>query len=673
MQIFNALPDHLLQAVLSSAPLPACLTTLPPPYHPAALRAHHPSADSSDTLHLTNLTPDAVAPAVDATHHLTHLHALSISSLTLPASPPLSTLLHALPHLTSISLRDSAISPAAAGSLAAALPDLQALRELDLSENTLPLPAMHALVPALPRCAALTSLQLRATVPLSPPSAGSLTALAAALPPRLAALSVGGVGPQCASRPDRGLSSAVVALLQALGSLPRVIELTLEFTNFKLAAHQVTPFAAALARLSHLTYLFLTVPHLGAPITRAQPDDTDDVSEAGDAPPSAAQDSNWSGERDVLGQSLTVLTSLKALKLDTCGLTFARRQAVPLLAHLSTLTGLRMFSMHLRDGRLQSPEAPFQAAVVLSALPHLTLLTQLRCHCSTFAPRAASIAQLVDLVSTSMPGLRVLHLPMEARYEGGTHLVLSLLSATHIENLSIDMYAAVNFGLDEEAYTAEIENDDFLEPYTPLFPYVHALDVYIDEWHDWWLVPVSANLAAFTALRKFSLCTTEIDSGGPVCEILRGISQVRGLEDLTVDVTFVDDDAAPPLHWFSPEMSRLTRLTALQCSVFCGVDVTRLAQQVLPVCPYLRKLQMPMCPLAEREVAVAALQRLPLRTLVVWPVRPGFAEIIGDTLRGMRELRSLQLHGRVSPAERLRVHEAAGESAACYDVRIVEE
>lgn len=660
MQVVQALPDHLLITVLSHTPLPCALLHLPAACHPLALRAHCPSVDTYHTLHLHGLTAAGLTHAMNAAQSLTHLCTLSLASQTLPRDPPaLAPLLRALPALTALNLRDAALSPAATAALAAALPALHDLQSLDLSGNHLPAAALRDLAPAVARCPALTALRLLSTLRLDGPGCTTLATLATAIQPlsRLATLAVGGASGVPDPSPDPALSGGVTALLETLAALPRVSTVHLELSHFKVAVEHVPRFAAALARLTHLTHLYMAVPHLGQPVTFA-----DDPSGA---------DGKWGGPRDILGAALGALTHLATLELNTSALTFARRQAVAALTHLSALTALRSLSMQLCDGRLQTAEAPFQAAVVMRALPRLAALTELRCHCSTFAPRAAMTAALIDLIASAMPELRVLHIPLEAVAEGAERLVAGLLglAATHLRELSVDMHAAVDYGLDRDAYADEIADEGFLAAYVPLFPHVRTLDVYIDEWHDEWLSPAAENVAALTALRRLALCTTDIDAGGPVTELLRGVPALPALCELNVDVSF--EEEAPRGHpWFSPQTSALTGLTSLQCTVYCGeMLATGLGRRVLPACPHLRHLHLRQYPVDDHDLCVAALAGVPLRTLVVSAVQARHVGMLCELVVSLGQLRTLRLHGELGLEEQAQIEAAAAESAACNELR----
>ena len=660
MQVVQALPDHLLITVLSHTTLPRALLHLPAACHLLALRAHRPSVDIAHTLNLHGLTAAGLNHAMNAAQSLTHLCTLSLASQTLPRDPPaLAPLLCSLPALTALTLSDAALSPAATAALAAALPALHDLRSLDLSGNHLPAAALRDLAPAVARCPALTALRLLSTLRLDGPDCTTLATLATAIQPlsRLATLAVGGASAVPDPSPDPALSSGVTALLETLAALPRVSTVHLELTHFKVAVEHVPRFAAALARLTHVTDLYMAVPHLGQSVTFA-----DDPSGA---------DGMWGGPRDILGAALGALTCLATLQLETRALIYNRRQAAAALTHLSALTALQSLSMQLYDGRLQTAEVPFQAAVVLRALPRLAALTELRCHCFANAPRAAITATLIDLIASAMPELRVLHIPLEAVAKGAERLVADLLglAATHLRELSVDMHAVVEYSLDQDAYADEIADEGFLAAYVPLFPHVRMLYVFIYKWHDNWLAPVAENVAALTALRRLVLTTSEIDAGGPVTELLRGVAALPALCDLDVHVTFEEEEAPQGQPWFSPQTSALTGITSLQCTVYCGeMMATGLGRRVLPACPRLRQLHLRQYPVDDHDLLVAELAGVPVRTLVVAAVQARHVGMLCELVVSLGQLRTLRLHGKLGLEEQAQIEAAAAESAACHDL-----
>eukprot|EP00892_Ulva_mutabilis_P000781 jgi/Ulvmu1/10703/UM067_0029.1 len=168
-KVLTQVPEDAALRILCAmhVPLATLLIYLAPtPFCPLALRALHPSIDTHATLRLPQLPPLRTSVTLRAIATLTHLHTLSLAGLPLSSPHLLQSTLSALPRLSSLSLRNTALAPAAAAALAAVLPQLPHLQSLDLSHNCLD-PASPTLAATLSDLPALHTLQLTRTLSTS--------------------------------------------------------------------------------------------------------------------------------------------------------------------------------------------------------------------------------------------------------------------------------------------------------------------------------------------------------------------------------------------------------------------------------------------------------------------------------------------------------------------------
>lgn len=196
-----------------------CLLCLPPPFHQPAFRAHHPSTDSHRSLRLSRTPLPLMLPVLRTAASLQSLRAVCLAGETVPrTATPLATLLHGLPNITALDLRDTGLSSAAVAALTAALPTLRHLEALDVSDNRVRLGPLRGLARGIARCAALRALRMLRTVSIDGPTFGGGAVLARCLPalPLLTELRFGTIGYMPSTMDAHGFSDGLLALLRAM-------------------------------------------------------------------------------------------------------------------------------------------------------------------------------------------------------------------------------------------------------------------------------------------------------------------------------------------------------------------------------------------------------------------------------------------------------------------------
>eukprot|EP00892_Ulva_mutabilis_P001965 jgi/Ulvmu1/1176/UM108_0002.1 len=406
MQVVPQLPQHLLLETLADVPLPHILLHLPPHTHPLALRAHHPSTDTTRALTISHLPVEAMHALVSAAAKLTHLRTLSLAGLTIPEYDDHGSLtpLTSLQALTGINVSNTGLGGRACplNALNHALPAMPLLATLDLSDSVLDDCAMETCLNLFHICSSVESLSLLRAFPASESGFYGLELLADCTidMPGLTALSVGGRGNTESLCWDftEECTRAPLKFVRSMTRLAGLRELTMA-VHACVSPDNALAMAGALAAKTQLVGLRYTVP---------SPDDWD--------PDEGTNDDQ--AVRRVWG---------------------ALARAVGLRMRLTAL------KLCFDEGDLDHVRAPWMAAV-----SHLTRLCCL------------SLRESFEVIATAacaLRGLRQLHIPIFTvqHSDAGCR---ALLAATHLEQLAGDMHVVT--GEDEQSFD--------VTPWLPLLP-----------------------------------------------------------------------------------------------------------------------------------------------------------------------------------------------------------
>lgn len=266
LQVLQALTQDLALTVLRSPPrasLSHLLLALPENFHELVIRAHDPSVDGRNSLHLDGLSGETLPLALSAASTLTHLTHLSLRDQQVPLpSAPLAGLLDSLRVLLCLDISNSLL-PATVQHLAPALARCPRLTALDLSGNNLSAGGISALCPAFHGLRMLRVLSLRDTTC----DAQEVSALAehAHSLVVLHTLSVGApswrVRIECAQeKGSHALAQAVEALLVALRLVTSLRQLEVAFVGMLSSSVIDCAILQAVGGLSQLHSLKLPLP-----------------------------------------------------------------------------------------------------------------------------------------------------------------------------------------------------------------------------------------------------------------------------------------------------------------------------------------------------------------------------------------------------------------------------
>lgn len=290
-------------------------------------------------------------------------------------------------------------------------------------------------------------------------------------------------------------------------------------------------------------------------------------------------------------QSLSALTRLEQLTLDVCG----RHRLLELhgvLAHLTRLTKLHVYSR---------PHRPYLGAVHVDA-----------------------VLALAQAAVSELPQLRELHLPVTAIPRGDDALVSALLAATHLRQLTLDLFASsahildplIDVIPDDWAVDDVPEVADCLGEYKPLFPHLCTVNVFAKS-SFWWLYPLATRVDHLCQLHALRLQSSEEDFVDPaVRQILQAPECWSGLRELSVG----DCMSLPcPLSSCRHPVEMLQSLTRLTSLHIPGVWLTHVrAAEGVALPPSLEKLALVDFEADHVDAYVSALAPLFLKTLVIF-------------------------------------------------------
>eukprot|EP00892_Ulva_mutabilis_P011220 jgi/Ulvmu1/8470/UM044_0003.1 len=446
-------------------------TTTPAPCTGPPHQDHHTSP-LHDSLCLRDLQKSMNIAAFPTAPAMLHLQAFSLAGETLPAdTPPLRSLLCVLPALTSLDLSDSSLSSAAIYAVAGALPSFPQLLSLDLSNNRIHLLPLRALAGAVAHCTMLRTLRLLRTASSTTRWYPGCAAIARCLPrlPSLTAFAFSDMRSRYSPFVEAEAVEGLLRLLHALRDAPALRTLELRFWRPLVPPAKALPVIHAFSEMQQLQELRLQLPFIKYR-SRDEGQETD-VEVSNNA---------WC-------VAMSAISQLTALHVDT-----AHRAGFN-EGIIANLTGMQ----HLRELWLRSLGACGNELPKLpQVLPSLAALTRLYVGIDPAlgANRLCIVSDILPVLQ-SVPQLKALHLPV-ALQECSDERVNALRAATHLQ-LSLDLYLSPNvIDLDEDAIA------DCMLPCVPLFPYVRALYLELEEEGDH-LPPVidaAPSLSSLTSL-----------------------------------------------------------------------------------------------------------------------------------------------------------------------------
>lgn len=361
--------------------------------------------------------------------------------------------------------------------------------------------------------------------------------------------------------------------------------------------------ARALGRLTQLSQLSMCLPMI-----RGQHEE----------PSAAPSEQSVRQDYGIWGAELGGLTSLAALHLNIWewGWVTVLNLLHETLHTVSALTALEQLTLDVC-------EIEGLPALTKDALASLPRLTKLRVLCGMDEAcvemvDAASAAALARVAVCELPQLRELHLPVTAAPGGGEELVATLLGATHLQHLTLDLYVSTAHfldGLGDFLDDPDLpEPSDFLAQYTPLFPHLCTVNAFC--WRDCrWMQPLVAQASQLTRLHALRLtCERPLEYYGTVNAILQALVCLGSLRELSLC------GFAIPYHAGAEALQRLTQLTALDITGQTLANVGEDPRLALP--RSLEKLTVRNY-LAEHaqqaDAHVSALAPLHLKMMLVYP------------------------------------------------------
>ena len=636
LQVYEALPEHLLlQTVLPLVPLSHCFQHLPSTLHTLALRAHHPSIDSCNSLVFPLLSPAHLATAFAAAESLTMLRTVSLADATLPSDASfLSRTLPALRDVSSLNLRNCGMATAAASAVAVALPSLPHLSHLDLSANRIALPAVQALSVALAQCTSLRSLILLQSLHLRPGCYASLTALAAAVSylPDLNALSLGGCDADRRGLGGDAFAAGLAALLENLQKIPDMRSLALDFPRESVLSNRAHAAGIALANATQLVQLKLAMTFFDGrrhrskhPVLRAV-------------------------------QSLTQLTSLD---VEVCDYSFASnsyRWVNPLPGGLQALQGLR----ELRSTyNVAEDNVAVHIPRIVPRLHQLSVL-DVRVICD---PTDLSLTNVFNACQSHNAQLQTVRLPIFLSLPSSRSQIHQLLQISHLQRLSVDLHANnLVTGFEYEMVPQCI----------PLFPSIQTLDLGCSRDSEW-LRPLVDHITALTQLHSLRIYVVTVPNRGQARDILESISALGSLRALHVDVAGLSRKRVRRLSAFTDRLSHLTQLTSLSCDI-CqrGREYAkRYLPGLVPACVRMTQLHVLMMGAYHEEGhldCMRVLPHLPLHELWMVVYTSAEARLLRELLVQLGHLRALHVDGGMSEEAVDGLKSAASMLQACHTV-----
>eukprot|EP00892_Ulva_mutabilis_P005569 jgi/Ulvmu1/3384/UM159_0001.1 len=633
------LTEPLLLSILSNTLLALCLLHLPPTFHPLALRAHHPSIDTSNSLPLSPIPPAAMHAAISATAALTRLCDLSFAGVTLPDDrPPNLECLSSLSSITALNFSKTSPSLHAAAALAAALPSLPLLATLNLSGNTITSATLR-LGAAIGQCTALQRLNLADTMPFTLQGYHTRRQLLLNLPKllRLTSLSLGGRGCMPFSQQGYELAWGMAALQESIAVLPDLRELAVEYNCYVLY-DEVATVSKALAGMTQIRAFRYTVPHV------------------------LECNRTYTG-RLMLG--LGAMAALSSLDLDFAMAHQTRSSARCWERGLSELT--RLQSLTLRNFGYSGNDA----ARLADVMPALVGLTSLHIDSETMARKLWRELDAVTVAACALPRLRVLHVPVQMSAD--SHACCeALLGATRIHSLTVTMWTL----------TKPPGQAHDLVPWLPLLPFAVRLDIWAAE-DDEWLRPLVPALAAHSTMRSVALRVSNVPVDGAARAVLDAAAKVSSLRQVIVSEKLRWHGAlGMATRTFCDDMTRLTALTGLKLSVGCSgglearnVDAPPMLRSaaVSTGMTGLRELALGVYAASAHTEYMAVLPRLALHAFAVAYVRPEDAGLLRELLRHLPHVREGRVPGIVRSPDSshlilplpLHLEEAAGTASRC--------
>ena len=286
---------------------------------------------------------------------------------------------------------------------------------------------------------------------------------------------------------------------------------------------------------------------------------------------------------------------------------------------LHTVSALKALDQLTLDV-FETEDLPALAKDVLASLPRLTKLRVL-CGMDEACVEmvdATSAAALARVAVCELPRLRELHLPVTAAPGGGEELVAMLLGASHLQQLTLDLYvstAHVLDGLGDFLDDPDLpEPSDFLAQYTPLFPHLCTVNAFC--WRDCrWMQPLVAQASHLSRLHALHLASERpLEYYGTVNAILQALVRLGSLRELSLC------GFAIPYHAGAEALQRLTQVTSLDITAQTLANVGEDSRLALP--RSLEKLTVRDY-LAEHgqqaDAHVSALAPLHLKMLLVHP------------------------------------------------------
>ena len=633
LQVMLLLPEHLLLLLLSRLPLVHTLCYLPSTFHTLALRAHHPSIDSHNSLPLAVLPPRSLLPALAAACTLTTLQDFSLAESTFPTElGGFSDLLPQLPRLTALSLQNCGLTADVAAALAAALPALPKLQTLDLSRNLVTDKTMEHLTEALAGCTTLHSLNMShlasttrtyaCMIPLAVHTVHAvahlqqLTALLLGL--RRAASSQTHV-------PIRGFATAFLDLVHAVRILPRLSLLELCICGVVLSEAEAEVAAGVLAGMTQLRQLAWALPFVERPRGTGTPG----RDPRGRGLPSQA---------GKLGRALGRSVQLTCLRLQCCCMDATAFQE-SVLPHLAGLSGLRELQLDAEQGGGLCGSDPCALAGLLPLMPRLSKLHRLAGPRRVVARMMGAGQQLPLALATAVaaaPALLEVRVPVFATGAGLGPLAAALRGATHLRKLRIDLYV--------KCVTAV----HFLDAAVPLLPHVCSLHICAArEWPS--LDPLLAASSALSNLQVLHLDCAQPCVAADVQRLLNcvpGMPRLRQFGLVLRLPNLIPSDAQIDVGPFCEGLGGLGGLTGLEWDSRGATEAAEHQRQVLLACgrlPGLRVLRMGCLQSGALPAFARVVPQLRLRELEVEVTDAAGGEAVRRALASLPHLRSVHV------------------------------